>query len=71
MHNQGSDDEAADPNWVPITADEAARHVNNKSTLFESLLRNDFLMMNYKDAICTYDFLEKVYDKKIWLPKAS
>ena len=56
---------------MPLASDDVAQYVNNKWTLYGACVRNNLLMPAYRDAITTYDFCEKVYEKKIWVPKVG
>ena len=67
--NQSDDDQ--DPSWQPVPSTDVIKHVNNKQSLYDACVRNDFLLPSYKDSIVTFEFLELVIAKKIWLPKAA
>ena len=45
--------------------------MNNKSSFYDACVRNDIMVPPFKDSIVTFEFLEKVLEGTIWLPKAS
>ena len=65
------EDDLHDEEWQPISSTEILNHVNNKASFYDACIRNDIFVPPYKDSIVTFEFLEKVLDETIWLPKAS
>ena len=49
-----------DDEWVPVESNDVVKYVNNKKTLYEACVRNDYLVPPYRDAIVTFKFLEMV-----------
>lgn len=54
-----------------MRSDKVAKLINNKSSMYDACLRNGYLLPPKRDALVTFDFLDKIRSQEIWCPKAE